>query len=257
MPGLYTGGPLTVPAQDLTGLVGNYPNSGSVSVNDNPSAADIAAMGGGNLTAGLNPVTVTPSALANGGLTGSGFGTSSTEKTGSASGPDTNNLVNRAINVGGMFAPTGYGLAAGAIKGLVDQVAGGDTYNNNPFDKGGFFQSLFGSGAPLGERLVDNAAGYFSGGMPITAANDPNAQIGNQSATGSLTPGMFSGAPATAPSATFDPSLIGGNTYGSGAMSGGWMFPTMNYSMDQMGSMLDLSSLSDVMSAAKMGMGGM
>jgi hypothetical protein len=255
MPGLFTGGPLVMPI-DTSGLTSQNQNPGKVTVPFDDTANGLTGGISGSGGYSPSPVTVSP-AQTLGGIFGGGgdFGTGSSAKTGSSGGLNTNDAINTAIGVGGMLAPPGIGAALGVGKGLADLgIYGGDTYNTNGLTAA---QSLL-YGPTMGERLVNGVQGLFgNGGMPITAANDPNAQIGNQSVNGGLTAGLFSGGPATAPAGMFDPSLIAGNSFGSGAMSGGWMSPSLNFSMDQLGGMLDLSGLSDFMSGAKMPMGGM
>lgn len=201
-------------------------------------------------------VNVTPSALANGGLSGgpavmpNDFGTASAGKTGSSGSFNTNDLINGAIGASGLFGPMGTSLGLGLAKGLADLgIYNGDTYNTNGLSGA---QSLL-YGPSMGERAVNFASGLFgNGGLPISAANDPTAQIGNQTAGQGLTGGLFSGGPATMPTSSLG-GLVAGNGFGSGAMSGGWMFPSMDFSSLQLGDMpLDLSSLSDLMQGGKL-----
>lgn len=213
------------------------PSVGTVTTIEDPSKAT-PAIGGGNVTAGMQPPS---NSILTGGpaVVPADFGTSAAEKTGSSGGLNTNDLVNGLINAGGLVAPPGVGSLASLLKSGIEAY-NGDTFNTNGLT--GAESLAYGPG--LGGK-VGSYLGSLLGGptqLPMSAANDPAAQIGNQTANGGLTNGMFSG-PASVPD-------VAGNAVGAGSL-GGFTNPSMAYSTNQLGN-IDLSGLTNFIQSGKM-----
>lgn len=195
-----------------SGASSSAPASAGVDPDGNPIAP----------SSNINPVTVSPSVLGGGGLMPGGItgGPAIVQvgKTGSGGLTNINDAINGAITASGLFGPLGLGTGAGLAKGLY-QSADGDTYNTNGLST--LASGLY--GPSFGERAGTFLGGLFGGGspqLPISAANEPGAQVSNSSLSGggSLMPGLATSSPATASADGFGP-LVAGNSGPGGAQT--------------------------------------
>lgn len=192
--------------------------------------AGAAASGGGfdpdgnpiSPPSNISPVTVSPSVLGGGGITPGGISGGpavvQVGKTGSGDITNLNDVINGGITASGLFGPLGLGTGAGLAKGLYQSVDG-DTYNTNGLSA--LASGLY--GPSFGERAGTFLGGLFGGGspqLPISAANEPGAQVSNSSLSGggSLVPGLATSSPATASADGFSP-LVAGNSSSGGAQT--------------------------------------
>lgn len=159
----------------------------------------------------ISPVTVSPSVLGGSGLMPGGLSGGpamvQTGKIGSSGITNINDAINSAITATGLFGPLGLGTGAGFAKGLY-QSTDGDTYNTNGLST--LASAMY--GPSLGERAGSFLGGLFGGGspqLPISAANEPGAQVSNSSLSGggSIVPGLAASSPATMSS-----DLVAGNS---------------------------------------------
>lgn len=169
---------LTPEISSLWSGIGNY-------FNNNFGGTNLGGLG-----ESISPITVTPQQT---------LSDLSSGKTGSNTGlqgffgqfGNLNNDLNALINVGG-YIPGGNipSMIAGGLKGLYDSSSG-DVSNTNNMDW--LSRQLFAPGyAQQAGQWLGNQ--FFGGSsLPISAANDPNAQIGNQSSGGNLTAGNIAG----------------------------------------------------------------